>query len=63
MLKSTLSVSTLRHTALMEGAKGLRWSSKGSLPVSSWCAITPADHTSLAGNTCELSTSGAMYLQ
>ena len=58
----------MRHAAephqilLMAGLPGLARSSKGKRPVSSWCAITPADHTSDAGTTAELSTSGAMNL-
>lgn len=47
---------------LMEGLPGLRLSSKGKRPVSSWCAMTPADQMSEAGSTADLSTSGAMYL-
>ena len=46
---------------VMEGELGLRRSLKGSRPLSSWKAMTPADQRSLAGSTAELSTSGAMY--
>ena len=42
------------------GASGLDASSKGSLPQSSWYAMTPADHTSASGPTREDRTSGAM---
>ena len=48
---------------LMAGLEGLLLSLKGKRPVSSWCAMTPADHTSEAGSTADLSTSGAMNLQ
>ena len=51
-----------RQILLMAGWALLARSSKGKRPVSSWCAMTPADHTSEAGTTAELSTSGAMYL-
>lgn len=44
------------------GAAGLRLSSNGRCPVSSWKAMTPADHTSDAGSTWEDSDSGAIYL-
>ena len=51
------------QTLESEGAKGLERSSKGKRPVSSWCAMTPAAHTSLAGSTSERSVSGAMNLR
>lgn len=46
---------------VIDGELGLRRSSNGNRPLSSWKAITPADQRSLAGVTRELSTSGAMY--
>lgn len=51
-----------RHTAERAGLRGLRLSSKGKRPVSSWWAVTPAAHTSMAGVMREESCSGAMNL-
>mmetsp|Transcript_27685 Transcript_27685/g.70523 ORF Transcript_27685/g.70523 Transcript_27685/m.70523 type:complete len:581 (-) Transcript_27685:676-2418(-) len=59
-LKSTLSLSTERQMAEMEGLKGFLWSSKGSMPVSSWQAMTPALQMSEGVPTWELRVSGAM---
>ena len=52
----------MHQILLMAGLEGLLLSSKGKRPVSSWCAMTPADHTSEAGSTADRSTSGAMNL-
>lgn len=50
------------QTLEREGEKGLDLSSNGKRPVSSWCAMTPAAHTSEAGNTSDRNVSGAMNL-
>ncbi len=59
---TTVVSSVMYQILLMAGFPGLVLSSKGKRPVSSWCAITPADQMSEAGTTAELSTSGAMNL-
>lgn len=64
MLTRRENVSAVTYQILlMAGFPGLVLSSKGKRPVSSWCAMTPADQMSEAGTTAELSTSGAMNLQ
>ena len=57
-----MGLTGAHHILVTDGRRGFFLSSNGKRPVSSWKAMTPALHTSEAGPTWELSTSGAMYL-
>lgn len=61
--KSSLSVRMDRSTAERAGLYMLRLSLKGSLPVSSWWAITPAAHMSDLGDQLLDRVSGARNLR